>query len=168
MLTTGRRPVAATLVAIVALGSAACATLDVNDYCRYSESSSIRDADPDRLALLLGVQAGLTTKTPFVVVRSLSENTPGASLTLHTSPAPHPMPVGLDESRCARVDWKTYTLTVDREEWQAFWQDGGNSPFEIGIVFLEDFNPLPISAFGAAILDADSADHLVACGCFWR
>ena len=165
---TGRRPVAATLVGIVALGSAACATLDADDYCRYPENRSIRQADPDSLALLLGVQAGHAVQYPFVVIRSLSESTPGASVTLHATPAPHPMPIGLDESRCARVDWKTFTLAVDPQEWHAFWQDGRNTPFEIGIAFLEDFNPLPVSAFGAAILDADSADYLVACGCFWR
>lgn len=164
----GTRSLAAALVALAALGNGACSTLDVDDYCRYSEEHSISDADPDSLALLLGVQAGHETQTPFVVVRSLSESTPGASVTLHTTPAPHPMPIGLDESRCARVDWKTYTLTVDPEEWRAFWQDPGSSPFEIGIVFLDNFNPLPMSAFGAAILDSSSADHLVACGCFWR
>lgn len=156
------------LVAMGALGTSACSTLEVNDYCRYSETHSIRTADPDSLALVLGVQAGRATLTPFVVIRSLSESTPGASVTLHTTPAAHPMPMGLDESRCARVDWNTYTLTVDPEEWNAFWQDDRNSPFEIGIAFVEDFHPLPLSAFGAVILDTGSADSLVSCGCFWR
>lgn len=162
------RSVTATLVAIVALGNAGCSTLEVGDYCRYSETHPIRNADPESLALVLGVEAGYTTRTPFVVIRSLSESTPGASVTLHATPAPHPMPVGVDESRCARVDWKSYTLTVDPEEWHAFWQDDRNSPFEIGIAFLEDFSPLPLSAFGATILDTRSADYLVSCGCFWR
>jgi hypothetical protein len=117
---------------------------------------------------VLGVQAGRARQTPFVVIRSLSESAPGTSITLYTTPAAHPMPMGLDESRCARMDWKTYTLAVDPDEWNAFWQDDRNSPFEIGIAFLEDFHPLPLSAFGAAILDTGSADPLVSCGCFWR
>lgn len=162
------RPLTATFVAMVALGNAACSTLELDDYCRYSETYSIRTADPESLALVLGVQAGRARQTPFVVVRSLSESTRGASVRLHTTPAPHPMPPGLDESRCAGVDWRTYTLTVDPDEWHAFWQDERNSPFEIGIAFLEDFSPLPLSAFGAAILDTGSADYLVSCGCFWR
>lgn len=168
MSTIGTRSVAAMLVTMGALGTSACSTLEVDDYCRYSETRSIREADPESLALLLGVKAEYEMLTPFVVVRSLSENRPGASVTLHTTPAAHPMPIGLDESRCARVDWNTYTLQVDPDEWNAFWQDDRNSPFEIGIAFLEGFHPLPLSAFGAAILDSDSADSLVSCGCFWR
>ena len=93
------------LVTMGALGTSACSTLEVDDYCRYSETRSIREADPESLALLLGVKAEYETLTPFVVVRSLSESRPGASVTLHTTPAAHPMPMGLDESRCARVDW---------------------------------------------------------------
>ncbi len=164
----GIRSIAARFVATLGLGVAACSTLDVEDYCRYSEDRSIRDADPESLALVLGVKPGRAMNTPFVVLRGLSESTPGASVTLHATPAAHPMPTGLDESRCARVDWNTYTLTVDPEEWNAFWQDDRNSPFEIGIAFLDDFNPLPLSTFGAAILDAGTADHLVSCGCYWR
>jgi len=164
----GTRSVAAMLVAMGALGTSACSTLEVDDYCRYSETRSIRTADPESLALVLGVQAGRARQTPFVVIRSLSESAPGTSITLYTTPAAHPMPMGLDESRCARMDWKTYTLAVDPDEWNAFWQDDRNSPFEIGIAFVEDFHPLPLSAFGAVILDTGSADYLVSCGCFWR
>lgn len=147
---------------------AACSTLDVNDYCRYSEQTSLRDADPGSLALVLGIGKGRARETPFVVVRSLSAENPGASLKLWATPAVHPFPAGLDESRCARVDWSSHTLTVDAEAWHAFWQDAGDSPFEIFIAFLDRNEPLRVSDFGAAIVDTTAAEPLVACGCYWR
>lgn len=156
------------LAATLALGASACSTLDVEEYCRYSEDRSIREADPESLALVIGVQPGRARQTPFVVFRNLSQKSAKAFLRLSSSPAPHPMPVGLDESRCDGVDWSTYDLSVDPDEWRAFWQDGAMSDYEIGIAFLEDHRALPLSAFGAAILDTNAAEHLVSCGCYWR
>jgi hypothetical protein len=66
------------------------------------------------------------------------------------------------------VDWSTYTLTVDREEWNAFWLDDRTSDFEVAIAFLDHGEPLMASAFGAAILDTSASDYLVACGCYWN
>ena len=165
---TGTRSVTTSLVAMLGLGVSACSTLDADDYCRYSEERSLREADPESLALVLGFEKGRATETPFVVVRSLSEDNPGASVMLQATPAAHPMPSSLDESRCAGVDWSSYDLTVDPEEWRAFWQDDRASRFEIGIAFLEGHEPLSLSAFGAAIMDTRSADHVVSCGCYWR
>ena len=150
------------------MSAAACASLDVTDYCRYGENISLREADPESLALVLGIGKGRATETPFVVVRSSPDENPGASVELHASPAAHPFPVGLDESRCARVDWSTYTLTVDPDEWRAFWQDDRNSSFEIFIAFLDGNEQLLMSEFGAAIVDTDAGEHLVACGCYWK
>ena len=156
------------LVAIPGFIIAACSTLDVNDYCRYSQEQPIRDADPGSLALVLGVRPGRTRVSPFVVFRSLSESSPEASLTLTGTPEPHTLPMQLDESRCAGVDWSTYTLTVDRAEWEAFWQDERTSHFEVAIAFLDHGEPLMVSAFGAAIMDTSASDYLVSCGCYWK
>ena len=155
-------------VAVLGLGVSACSTLDVNDYCRYSDRISLRQADPESLALVLGIGKGRAKETPFVVVRGTSEKNPGASVTLRAIPAAHPMPTGLDESSCARVDWNTYSLTVDTGEWRAFWQDERNAPFEIFIALLDSNEQLRVSDFGAAIIDTRSAEHLVACGCYWN
>ncbi len=158
----------AALVTMIGLSLSACASLDVNDYCRYSPAQPIREADPESLALVLGVKPGRTKVSPFVVFRSLSDEYPEASLTLSAAAAPHSMPVNLDESRCAGVDWSTYTLTADREEWNAFWADDRTSHFEVAIAFLDNSEPLLVSAFGAAILDTSAPDYLVACGCYWK
>lgn len=156
------------LVAVLGLVLSACSTLDLADYCRYSEDPSLRQADPESLALVIGVRPERTRRTPFVVLRNLSEDNGKTFVRLSASPAPHPLPAGLDESRCAGVDWSSYDLTVDPEEWRAFWQDDRASRFEIGIAFLEGHEPLSLSAFGAAIMDTRSADHVVSCGCYWR
>ena len=164
----GNRLLSVLLVTMLGLGAAACSTLDVSDYCRYSQSISLREADPESLALVLGIGKGRAKETPFVVVRSIAKENPGASVKLQATPAAHPMPASLDESRCARVDWKTYSLTVDAESWKAFWQEQGNSPFEIFIAFLDHNEQLRVSDFGAAIIDTNTAEHLVACGCYWK
>jgi hypothetical protein len=157
-----------TLFVMLGVGNSACSTLDVADYCRYSQNHSMRDADRESLALVLGVERGLARETPFVVVRSLSEDDPGTSVTLYATAAAHPIPMSLDESRCAAVDWSTYTLTVDEEEWSAFWVDDRSSQFEIAIAFLDNNEPLMVSEFGAAILDTAASDYLVSCGCYWK
>lgn len=165
---TGSRPLTATFVATLGLGVAACSTLDVDDYCRYSERLSLREVDPVSLALVLGIGKGRAKETPFVVFRSVSAQNPGPSMTLQATPAPQPMPLSLDETRCARVDWNTYSLEVDAEEWHAFWNDERNSPYEIFIAFLDRNEQLLVSDFGAAIIDRSAAEPLVACGCYWR
>ena len=165
---TRTRSAIASLTAIAGLAVSACSTLDFEDYCRYSDDHSLRAADPGSLALVLGVKQGLARETPFVVVRSLSETNPGASVTLSATAAPHSIPTSLDESRCAAVDWNTYTLTVDEEEWSAFWSDNRSAPFEIAIAFLDNNEPLLVSKFGAVVVDTSASDYLVSCGCYWK
>lgn len=156
------------LIATFGLGASACSTHGIEDYCRYSTAQSIREADPDSLALVLGVKPGRTKVPPFVVFRSLSGNTPEASLTLSATAAPHTVPMSLDQSGCTGVAWSTYTLTVDREAWNAFWVDERTSSFEVVIAFLDHGEPLMVSAFGAAITDTSTAADLVSCGCYWN
>ena len=156
------------LPAVFALGVSACATPGFEDFCHYSEERSLRDADPESLVLVLGIPRGLAMEEPFVVVRSLSEQHRGAAVTLYAKVAPHPVPTSLDDSRCAEVDWNTYTLTVDDEEWSVFWAADGNAPVEIAIAFLDNNEPLVVSKFGAAIVDTAAADYLVSCGCYWK
>ena len=155
-------------MAAVGLGVSACSTPVFEDYCRYSDAHSIREAEPRSLALVLGVRPGLAMETPLVVVRSLAENNPGASVTLYAAAAPHPIPTSLDESHCAGVDWNTYTLTVEQDEWSAFWSDDRNSPFEIAIAFLDNNEGFLVSNFGAAIVDTAASEYLVSCGCYWK
>ena len=163
-----RRTITSMLVVISGLVVAACSTLDASDYCRYSEEQSIRAADPVSLALVLGTRPERTRASPFVVFRSLSESSPEATVTLAATAEPHNLPMHLDESRCAGVDWSTYTLAVDSAEWEAFWSDERTSNFEVAIAFLDHGEPLSVNAFGAAIVDTTSSDYLVACGCYWN
>ena len=128
----------------------------------------MRDADPESLRLVLGVKPGRSLGSPFVVFRSQSHAGPGASLRLDASPVSAPLPPSLDLSRCAGVDWRSYDLSVDREDWNAFWPDGEPSQVELGIAFLGDSQPLLMGDFGAAILDGASGERLVACGCYWK
>ena len=69
---------------------------------------------------------------------------------------------------CRRHAHGHWTLTVDPDEWNAFWQDDRNARFEIAIAFLGDSRPLLVSSFGAAIVDTAAAEALVSCGCYWN
>jgi hypothetical protein len=162
------RSITPILIATFGLSAAACSTHGVEDYCRYSTAQSIREADPESLALVLGVKPGRTKAPPLVVFRSLSDNTLEASITLSATAAPQAIPISLDQSGCAGVAWSTYTLSVDREAWNAFWLDERTSSFEVAIAFLEHGEPLMMSAFGAAILDSSTSGDLVSCGCYWK
>lgn len=168
MTMTPARTAAILPVTLYALLTTACGTLDVNDYCRYSEDRSLRDVDPESLALVIGVKADRVRQTPFVILRNRAEDSLQAFLKLSATPAPHSLPVALDESSCSGVDWKTYDLTVDPAGWRGFWQSDRAGPFEIGIAFVEDHSPLRVGEFGAAIVDADTASQLVSCGCYWK
>jgi hypothetical protein len=168
MMTTLARSSAITPVIALALVTAGCSTLEAQDYCRYSQDRAFRDVDPESLALVIGVKPDRMRQTPFVVFRNRSEDSPQAFVRLSATPAPHSLPVDLDESRCSGVDWRTYDLTVDPSEWRGFWQHGRAPQVEIGIVFLEDHSPLPVSEFGAAIVDTDTTSQLVSCGCYWK
>lgn len=150
------------------LAVSACSTLDVEDYCRYSQTQSMREADPESLWLVLGVKPGRSIGSPFIVFRHLSDASPGASLALSASPASATPAANLDSSRCAGVDWQSYELYVDGEDWSDFWREGETSNFELGIAFLDDSQPLLMGDFGAAILDRASGEKLVACGCYWK
>jgi hypothetical protein len=164
----GTRSITKALLAICALGIAACSTLDVEDYCRFSQERSMREADPESLLLVLGVKPGRSIGSPFVMFRGLSDANAGASLRLTASPVPGTLPASLDQSPCAGVDWQSYALNVDRDRWNAFWSDEETSHFEVGIAFLDDSQPLLMGDFGAAILERSSVDTLVACGCYWK
>lgn len=168
MMMTLARSSAVMLLIALALVTAGCSTLDAQDYCRYSEGRSLRDADPGSLALVIGVKPDRMRQTPFVLFRNRAEDSQQAFLRLSAKSAPHTLPVDLDESRCSGVDWRTYDLMVDPAEWRSFWQDGQASQIEIGIAFLEEHNPLPVSEFGAAIVDTDVSSQLVSCGCYWK
>lgn len=168
MMTTFVRLSAITLLIALSLVTVGCSTLDLQDYCRYSEGRPLRDVDPESLAMVIGVKPDRMRQTPFVVFRNRVDDSPQAFLRLSASPAPHTLPADLDESHCSRVDWKTYDLAVDPAEWRAFWRDGEVSQVEIGIAFLEDRSPLPVSEFGAAIVDTGTASQLVSCGCYWK
>ena len=168
MMTTFARSSAVMFLVALVLVTAGCSTLDAQDYCRYSQERSLRDVDPESLALVIGVKPDRMRQTPFVILCNRAEESSQAFLRLSASSAPHTLPVDLDESHCSFVDWKTYDLAVDPAEWRVFWQDGQASQVEIGIAFLEDHNPLPVSEFGAAIVDTETSRHLVSCGCYWK
>jgi hypothetical protein len=160
--------IAKALLAACALAAAGCSTLDVEDYCRYSQSQSIRDANPESLLLVLGVKPDRSLGSPFMVFRSLDDDGPGASLRLSASALVDFPATNLDRSLCAGVDWRSYELTVDRERWNAFWSAERTSNFEVGIAFLGDSRPMLMGDFGAAVLDRASGAKLVACGCYWK
>jgi hypothetical protein len=92
-----------------------------------------------------------------------------ASVQLELVEAPIRWPNELDESPCRGLDWRTYSVTTDPEQWKAFW----NRPrpaefqFQFGFPSLESPVRLPAASFAVAIVDISSGKVLKSCGCYW-
>lgn len=157
----------ATLAFSVAALSA-CTTIDVNDYCRYSNADPIAAANPNSLGLLLGVSPKNARETPFVVLHSPSGAFPDRSVTLVATRQPIPLPSDLDESSCRGVDWVGYSLTVDAHAWKTFWAQEHPSRFEIGVASHRSVERTRLREYGVAIINSANGQYIVSCGCFWR
>jgi len=165
---TYRRNVGAISAISVAVSLSACASVDINERCNYSSSQSFGQRGPDSFALLIGVPPGRAKEVPLVVLYSPSQDNPQRLLTLSARPHSERIPIDLDESQCRNVDWKTYSLSAETDDWSLFWGQAKARPFEIGIGFLKEYSPLFMNQFGVALTDAETGEYVVSCGCFWQ
>lgn len=156
------------LAATLAIALSSCATVDVNEYCKYSTQDAIRSSDPDSLALILGLPPQRHGDSLVVVFHSPSQSDSERSVSAKVLPGPHLLPSGLDESQCSGVDWTSYTLEIGADEWRDFWADERTSRFEIGVGFLDDYEPLRLHSFGVAMVDSSTGDFYFSCGCYWK
>lgn len=163
-----RGSVIAILAVTLAIPLSSCATIDVNEYCKHSTQDAIRGSNPESLALILGLPPQRRGDSLMVVFHSPSQSDSERSVSAKVLPGPHLLPGGLDESQCSRVDWTSYSLDFDADEWRDFWADERTSRFEIGVGFLDNYGRLRLDSFGVAIVDSGTGDFYFSCGCYWK
>ena len=140
-----------------------CVTTNLYDYCSFGD---LADVNPDSLGVLLGAPADRFNDSPFVILYTPSEVEPVATLKLMLEPAPVLWPQDLDETPCKGVDWRTFRVATNLEQWTQFWALPRPLSVSSGIAFLDSMEPLPISEIAVAMVDAATGETLMSCGCY--
>jgi len=82
-----------------------------------------------------------------------------------------PWPSELDESRCRTLDWRTYRVEIDPEQWQEFWNRPGFISIEMRLGYTDASaksgrSLMPLRSFAMAWVDATTGEPIVSCGCY--
>jgi hypothetical protein len=128
--------------------------------------TDLAGADSGSLEVVLGLPSSRFADSTFIVLYSPSQATPQATLELELTPAPMPWPNSLDETPCGGMDWRTFRIVVDPDDWTRFWALPRPMPFEARIGSLNSMAPLRANRFGVALVDTTTAEIRMACGCF--
>jgi hypothetical protein len=161
-MSTGRRTFA--VLALCASSMQGCVAAKLGDYCKGSELAKV---DSSSVGLILGAPSHRFTDAPNATFFSPSQTQPQAVLELALSPAPLPVPADLDETPCRGLDWRTFRVEVDPNQWSAFWSLPRPTPFEGGIGATDTTAPLRMHEFGFAFVEVASGKVLMSCGCYW-
>ena len=94
-----------------------------------------------------------------------------AALKVELVAAAIPWPSALDETRCRDLDWRTYRVEIDPEQWQAFWNRPGFIRFEGGLGYTDHSakpgkSLMPLRSFAMAWVDTTSGEAIMSCGCY--
>jgi hypothetical protein len=156
-------------VGVLMLGAVslqACIYRSLGDFCSGSDSDPTK-IDSSSLEVVLGAPANrFADSLPFIMLYTPSQAQPQATLHLKLTPAPLPWPDGLDETPCKGIDWRTYRVAVDPDQWARFWALPRPLPVEGGIAFENSMAPLRMNRVGIALLNSATTEVLMSCGCY--
>jgi len=138
------------------------------DNCAFSTNPPIYEAQPDALALVVGVPPDRARKEPYVVLYTPTKDEPDFSIKLVAEEVPEIFAVDLNQTGCVDVDWKSYSLSVDPDQWYTYWEDARDSGFRIGAVVSDYVDPLELESIGFALLDSRTGQFLWSCGYYWE
>jgi hypothetical protein len=159
--------VVAISLAMVLLAS--CTSLNLSEHCHFSTSPSLVEADSKSLGVIFGAPRDFLSNAPTLAIYSPSMANSEASVTLELVEAPIPWPEELDETPCGDLDWRTYAVSTDSEQWKAFWSRPRpvQFQFQLGFPGLNSPRRLPAASFAVALVDTSSGTVLKSCGCYW-
>ena len=148
---------------------ASCTSIDLSDYCHFSVSPSLVEADGRSLGVVLGAPRELLGDSPTLAIYTSSVADSEASVQLELVEAPIPWPEQLDETPCGDLDWRTYAVSTDPEQWKAFWSRPRPTQFQFQLGFpgLDSPRRLHAKSFAVAVVDTRSGTVLKSCGCYW-
>ena len=153
------------VVGVVALQ--ACTTKDLGDFCSYSDSDWSK-VDSSSLGVVMGAPANRFVDIPFIMLYTPSQAKPQVTLELKLTPAAMPWPNSLDETPCKGLDWRTFRVAVDADQWAKLWSLPRTLPlpFEFDIAFSNSMAPMRTHSFGVALVNAATNEVLMSCGCY--
>ena len=140
-----------------------CVTTNLYDYCSFGD---LAGANPESLGVLLAAPADRFNDSSFIMLYTPSETEPVSTLKLALEPARMLWPQNLDETPCRGVDWRTFRVETDSDQWAEFWALPRPLPVKWGFGFLNSMEPLPISEIAVAMVDVATGETLMSCGCY--
>jgi hypothetical protein len=141
-----------------------CVAANLGKYCKGAGFANVASSS---LAVVLGAPADRITDLPIVSFYSPTQAEPKAILQLNLTPAAMHWPADLDETPCKGLDWRTFRVEIEPEEWKKFWSLPRPMPAELGIAAFDSMAPLRKTEFGIAIVDTAAGRILMSCGCYW-
>ena len=156
------------VVLMFALTFCGCASVDVNDYCRWSDDFRPSSLSYDDISVAVGLPQKFVSENHYLLLSSPSQTEPTRQLRLSLLESGSAWPVDLDESNCRNLDWRLYSAQYDDDEWSEFWSHSHSEWFEVAFAPLNSTAPLSVSSFGLALVSEESHESIVSCGCYWR
>jgi hypothetical protein len=143
----------------------ACTYYSLGDFCTFSDSAPFPKSTSS-LGIVLAAPPGRIGEPPDVTLYRPSRENAEASLQLDVVAAPLPWPSSLDESRCKGVDWRTYRVETDADQWDTFWSQAPPFQIEGAVGSFDSMKRLPTTAFAFTIVDATTGEPIMSCGCY--
>ena len=151
-------------VAHFALALQGCIAAKLGDYCK---GAGFANVDNSSLGLVLGAPTHRFSDSPVFEIYSPSQAEPAAVLQFKLTSTALPWPADLDETPCKGLDWRTFHVEVESEQWTKFWSLPRPMYFEGHIGIFDSTAPLRMSEFGFAIVEVATGKALMSCGCYW-
>ena len=107
-----KRPATVTMSVLVAVLLQSCVASNLNKYCSFSVSPSLRKADSKTLGVVLGQPGVAAIEAPYLMFYSPSMEHQEAAIRANLVAAAVPWPSALDETRCRYLDWRTYRVKL--------------------------------------------------------
>jgi hypothetical protein len=143
----------------------ACTTSDLSRSCSWSDSD-LSKVDTSSLGVVLGAPANRFLETPFIMLSTPSPANPQAKLELKLTPAPMLWPNSLDETPCKGLDWRTFRVAVDADQWAELWALPRPLLVHWDLAFSNSMAPLRTKSFGVALVNAATGEVHMSCGCY--
>jgi hypothetical protein len=169
VVTKRRAGAASTVLCAVLLQ--ACVISDVTRFCSFSASPSLREANRKSLGIVLGWPGAARMEDAYVMLYSPSMAQPELTLRVDLVAAAIPWPSELDETRCRKLDWRTYRVQIDPEKWGELWNRPGFVSFETGFAYTDpSASPgkslVSLKSFAMAWVDTTTGEPIMSCGCY--
>lgn len=166
-----RRLATIVLCVLSAMLLQSCITSNLTKYCSFSASPSLRKADSKSLGVVLGWPGVARIEAPYVMLYSPSMEHQEVAIRVNLVAAAIPWPSALNETRCRDLDWRTYRVEIDPEQWQEFWNRPGFISIEARLGYMDPSakpgrSLMSLRSFAMAWIETTTGESIMSCGCY--